>query len=140
MIIKDYKLQAEYFTDKEGNLYSENKLVKKIRKIIPDTELYQVVSYNGSIGIQTEYEIAWFSEKNIDGLDENKMLNLEKRCLDRLNLLQSLYPNIIFYLSRTKDNINGALIIHAFMASDFNFQMFNIIYDFASNPELYSNL
>ena len=99
MIIKDYRLQAEYLTDKEGNLYNENKLVKKLRKIIPDTELYQVVSYNGSIGIQTEYEIAWFSEKNIDGLDENKMFNLEKRCLDRLNLLKSLYPNVIFLIS-----------------------------------------
>jgi ABC-type Fe3+-citrate transport system substrate-binding protein len=143
MLIKEVSKQCEYITDKEGDLYISDKKEKakilKLLKIIPDTELFQIVRFNNTIGIQTEYEIAWLNENNKDGLDEKRMQTFEKRCLNLLPKLKSQYPNILFYLSRTKDNINNALIIHAFMTEElYQENMFDIIYDFyTKNDKLY---
>ena len=144
MLIKEISKQCEYLTDKEGELYTNNKKEKvetlNLLKLISDTELFQVVKFNHTIGIQAEYEIAWLNENNNDGLDENRMQIFEKRCLKLLPHLKEQYPHVLFYLSRTKDNINNALIIHAFMEKDFYQEnMFDIIYDFyTKNYDLYS--
>lgn len=144
MLIKNIKDQAELLTDKEGDIYSNIKdrtTVKYLLNKIDDYFSYQVAKFQGKIGIQTEYEIAWLSESGIQGLNEKEMCKFEKKCLKSLPQLQKKYPNIDFFLSRTEDNINNSLIIHAFMdLNSYNPEVANIIFNFyTKNDWLYSD-
>lgn len=121
MIILNPKDMPTYFTDREKEIIQSDRKIftkKRIRKILNHTKYFNeeffIVNYNGEFGICLEYELAWLNEKNIDGVDSQRMKELNKQYLDRINQLE--WKTVTFFLSQHQDNINNALTIHAFIS------------------------
>jgi len=113
MLLKNAEEMGNYLSDRERDLYKSDKykkshlrkLIKKLKYVKDD---FFLVELKGKLGVVFEYEMAWGNY-----LSEEEMIKLENLCLLHKDELNIRYVD--FYFSRHKDNINGALIIHAFI-------------------------